>query len=281
LKRHAEAGAVFSQVFNTHIGEAFPAPSRAISGRIFDSLLAGNLMCVHSVLIRKEALKKTGYFDESLSAYEDWDLWLRLSFHFPFVFVPGLVAVYFVSPRGLWQSGVGEKENTERVITKALTMLPDSPRYAELKRTVRARTALEYGRTWAEVLAALRQFPFIIRYSWARHRVSRWMRRLALRSDAPLSTLQKLSSEMKEAAMSDAHVRNRRAVRQTVAKSWAGMASSLAARPALRREAAYAASRAVALAPSLLVRGALAPIIARGAFGVESARSSEPTGCGN
>jgi len=287
FRRHPDAGAVYSQVFDAHDGKPYPASSRAVSGRIFDALLSGNLIGgVDAVLIRHEALTKTGYFDESLPPCEDWDLWLRLSFHFPIVFVPGLVAVYLPSLSGLWQSG--EKGNNARVIEKALQMVPDSRRFAELKRAARARTALKHGQTWAEIVAALRMHPSILRYSWARHYVSRWLLKLALRSEVPLSTLQELCAQMK-GATSDPRL-SRWRVRQTVAKSWAETASSLALRPARQREAAYAATRAVALAPLLLVGGtphapghqrrrALAPIIVRGAlaFCFESMRSSETT----
>jgi len=287
FRRHPDAGAVYSQVFDAHDGKPYPASSRAVSGRIFDALLSGNLIGgVDAVLIRHEALTKTGYFDESLPPCEDWDLWLRLSFHFPIVFVPGLVAVYLPSLSGLWQSG--EKGNNARVIEKAFQMVPDSRRFAELKRAARARTALKHGQTWAEIVAALRMHPSILRYSWARHYVSRWLLKLALRSEVPLSTLQELCAQMK-GATSDPRL-SRWRVRQTVAKSWAETASSLALRPARQREAAYAATRAVALAPLLLVGGtphapghqrrrALAPIIVRGAlaFCFESMRSSETT----
>ncbi len=211
LERHAEAGAVYSQVFHTLTGTAYPQSSRAVSGWIFDTLLSGNLFAVHSVLIRREALERTGYFDETLSTYEDWDLWLRLSFNFPFIFVPGLIAVYLLSHRGLWHTtDEHDKEN--------------------------------------------------------------WIRKLALRSEAPLTSLQELCTEVR-GATSDAR---RWRVRQTVAKSWAELASSLAVRPARQQEAAYAAIHAVVLAPSLLVRGALAPIIVRGAiaFCVGSGRGS-------
>jgi glycosyltransferase involved in cell wall biosynthesis len=269
LERHPEAGAVYSQVFHTLTGTAYPQSSRAVSGWIFDTLLSGNLFAVHSVLIRREALERTGYFDETLSTYEDWDLWLRLSFNFPFIFVPGLIAVYLLSHRGLWHTtDEHDKENTGRVIAKALQMLPDLPRY----RTARARQALAYGKTWTEILAALRTYPFILRYAWARRWVSLWIRKLALRSESPLTSLRELCTEVR-GATSDAR---RWRVRQTVAKSWAELASSLAVRPAQQQEAAYAAIHAVVLAPSLLVRGALAPIIVRGAiaFCVGSARGS-------
>jgi glycosyltransferase involved in cell wall biosynthesis len=173
LERYPEAGAVYSQVFHQRVGKARPPSSRAVSGSIFNALLTGDFyILTHSVLIRSEAIKKTGYFDESLSTSEDWDLWLRLSFHFPFIFAPGLVGVYLASPRKPSLSELRTKEDTERVLAKAMQMLPEA-RSAELKRTVRVRRALDYATTWDEVLAALRTYPFMMRYLWARHCVSR------------------------------------------------------------------------------------------------------------
>jgi hypothetical protein len=236
-------------------------------------------MCVHSVLIRKEALDETGYFDESVPSYEDWDLWLRLSFHFPFVFVPGLVGVYLVSPRGLWLSDTRAKERKEQVLAKAMQMLPDTLRSAELKRTARARLALETSETWAEILATLREYPFMVRYGWARQWVSSSMRKAALKSDSPLSALQELCSQVKKVA-SCGGARNRWQIRHTLAKAWAETASYLAVRRKQNREAGYAAGQAAALAPFLLLRGTLGIIIVRSAlaFCIESAGSRKRHG---
>jgi hypothetical protein len=276
LERHIEAGAVYSQVFHTETGKAYPELSRAASGRIFNALLFGNCMCVHSVLIRREAFEKAGYFDESLSCYEDWDLWLRLSFHFPFVFVPGLVGVCIVSGFGLWQSGANAEQNNARVVDKALRMLPDAFEYAELKTTARVRVALAYCPTWTKVLETLREYPWVVRHHWARRWVSCWMWTKAVKSESPLSALQGLCGEMKAAARHRS-LTDRWWVRQTVAKAWAETASALASGPPVqRRDAVRAAVRAVALSPSLLIRGRLAPIIASGVFvsGVGRMRNS-------
>jgi glycosyltransferase involved in cell wall biosynthesis len=56
-------------------------------GRIFDTplpenpvhLLLWNPLHVCSVLLRRDWQEKAGLFDESLNAYEDWDMWLRLA----------------------------------------------------------------------------------------------------------------------------------------------------------------------------------------------------------
>ena len=51
--------------------------SEALSGDIFPSLMAGGYFTSHTVLIRRGVLDDIGYFDESLSRWEDWDLWVR------------------------------------------------------------------------------------------------------------------------------------------------------------------------------------------------------------
>ncbi len=49
-----------------------------------DTLLISNYFPVLCVMHEKACLEKTGGFDETLTTHEDWDLWIRLSRHFPF-----------------------------------------------------------------------------------------------------------------------------------------------------------------------------------------------------
>jgi glycosyltransferase involved in cell wall biosynthesis len=42
-------------------------------------LLSGNVAVVHSFVLRRSAIQEVGGFDEKLSSFEDWDLWLRLA----------------------------------------------------------------------------------------------------------------------------------------------------------------------------------------------------------
>jgi hypothetical protein len=56
------------------VGRIFSTPLVADPGQ----LLLGNPLHVGSVLIRHEWQAKTGYFDEGLRSYEDWDMWLRM-----------------------------------------------------------------------------------------------------------------------------------------------------------------------------------------------------------
>jgi glycosyltransferase involved in cell wall biosynthesis len=61
----------------------------SVSGNVFKKLQYGNFVSgsCSSALVKMECLYEVGFFDESLEACEDWDLWLRLSSSFSFDFV--------------------------------------------------------------------------------------------------------------------------------------------------------------------------------------------------
>jgi glycosyltransferase involved in cell wall biosynthesis len=49
-----------------------------------------------SVLVRRECFDRVGLFDESLTAHEDWDMWLRVARHYRFAFVDAILARFRV-----------------------------------------------------------------------------------------------------------------------------------------------------------------------------------------
>jgi glycosyltransferase involved in cell wall biosynthesis len=60
-------------------------------------LLLHNPVQVCNVLVRREWMDQVGFFDESLRAYEDWDLWLRLAkAGCPMISIENTVALYRV-----------------------------------------------------------------------------------------------------------------------------------------------------------------------------------------
>jgi hypothetical protein len=276
LERHPEAALVYSQVYyssHNRVSKKYPELSRAHSGWAFESLLLGNFMTLHSVLVRREAFDKTGYFDEQLSSHEDWDMWLRLSFHFPFVFLPGVVGVYNVSPEGLWLGvprGV-EGERCTRVIEKALQMLPESPASTALKRATRARVTLAYAPTWDRELAVLQAHPGIARHNWAQRYVSRWVCKQALETEAPISIARELCGQVKS-VIPHRGLRAHWWIRKMLAEIWAEIARSLAGSETREEDAAYAATYAVAQLPSYITEVGLARIIVRGVLSRFSTR---------
>lgn len=61
-------------------------------------LLLANYIPTCSVLIRREAIRSVGGFDESLSSLEDWDLWIRLSDRLHFAYTSEVTSVYRAGP---------------------------------------------------------------------------------------------------------------------------------------------------------------------------------------
>lgn len=270
IEAHPDVGVVYGQSLIRKGGEErlYPELARAPSGWVFRAMLMDNFAGHHaSTLIRRAAFDKVGDFDERLGSYEDYDLSLRIAFHFPFLFIPGAVDVYNLSPHGLWMtraaSGLAATD-VVRVIEKALQMLPDSAAYAAVKREARARAALgaiypflemgDSAQAWTKLMAALRSCPWLVRYDWARETVCQLTYTQARAAESPVATTRDLCAQIKTATAKSG-TREQRWVRKIVAMVWGQLALSFASDPATSdRHTAYAAVRAVAHAPLYLLR---------------------------
>lgn len=69
-----------------------PKTHEKIAGNIFTQSLQRCMITPSSVIIKADLLEKVGLFNESLPACEDYDLWLRITLHFPV----GLVDEYLL-----------------------------------------------------------------------------------------------------------------------------------------------------------------------------------------
>jgi hypothetical protein len=283
LTAHPDIGVLYSQslVRTGDTEELYPDAGTAPSGRIFVEMLMTNFASHHaSLLVRRAAFDKAGYFDETLASHVDWDMSLRLAFHVPFLFLPGAVDVYNLSPQGLWltraASGMG-RGDAARVIENALQLLPDSPEYAEIKRQARARVMLnvvypltlagDLAQARATVIATLRAHPWILRHDWARSAIGHVAGKLALSSPSAVLTTRQFCAELRSAVPHRAAGEGRN-VRGAVGAVWSDAAYALASSDAARdREAAYAAALAVVTMPSLVRRAALLRYIVRGVLG--------------
>lgn len=63
-------------------------------GNIFENTLRACPNAVHTLLIKKRCLERTGGFDTQFKAFEDWDLWIRLSKLYVFDYVPEPLVIY-------------------------------------------------------------------------------------------------------------------------------------------------------------------------------------------
>jgi len=85
----AQVGVVYSNFLITRGGGARPHLTCGVSGDIYIDELHHNYVSVCAALVKKECLEDD-VFDEALPAFQDWELWIRLSrkYHFIYVDVP-------------------------------------------------------------------------------------------------------------------------------------------------------------------------------------------------
>jgi glycosyltransferase involved in cell wall biosynthesis len=232
MQAHPDVGVVYGQSLRRFGQEESLTPdlTRAHSGQVFVAMLMDNFCGHHaSVLVRRSAFDAAGGFDESLSCYEDWDVSLRLAFHVKFLFSPGAVDVYNLSPNGLWlsraSSGAGA-DDARRALQKNLRLLPDSVEYQELKRKARSRLELDMSfrladpvRAWAAVTAVLRQSPPALGEGWPETQISEVLARLILE---PKLDIWKVSSQLREGTPGNSALR---AFQNMIVRIMAGIAA--------------------------------------------------------
>ena len=73
------------------------------SGYIFDSLLKKNFIPALSVLVRTATVKEMGGYDESL-AFDDWDMWLKLSSNYKIAYLNKPTALYRIHEKSFMQN---------------------------------------------------------------------------------------------------------------------------------------------------------------------------------
>lgn len=126
LRRFPEAGFCFSTTWNLVQGSDPTIPREpyrpaalqewlssnsqadgAVSGNVYELLLAANCVATSSVVAKKSAVLAIGLFDESVNNGEDYDLWLRLAGAYPAIYVCEPTSRYRVHEQGLsgsWNS---------------------------------------------------------------------------------------------------------------------------------------------------------------------------------
>jgi glycosyltransferase involved in cell wall biosynthesis len=81
LDQHPEVGMVSGgTVLVDQCSEPLREANKFHEGLDLPSLLMGNPFTPSAVMFRRPLLARTGLFDESLRACEDWDLWLRMAY---------------------------------------------------------------------------------------------------------------------------------------------------------------------------------------------------------
>lgn len=99
----------------------------SVDGNVLAKLLIVNFVENGSnPLIRREAVLAVNGFDESLSACQDWDLWLKLAARYPFVSVSSQQILYRLSPGSISSNVFTLEAACVKVIDRAFAEAPDS-----------------------------------------------------------------------------------------------------------------------------------------------------------
>ncbi|MEH1891284.1 MAG: glycosyltransferase [Nostoc sp.] len=96
-----------------------------VNGNVYENLLVNNFLENGSnPLICRKALITLGGFDESLSAAQDWDMWLRLASKFDFICVPSVQILYRISANSLSSNLVRQEKACLQVLKIAYKVRP-------------------------------------------------------------------------------------------------------------------------------------------------------------
>ncbi len=238
-------------------------PGAQPSGDIFrDCLLQNTFLAEQAMLIPREAFDVAGYFDEELeSAAGDGDMWLRLAYHFPFKFVPGVVAIYVRSITGMASTNVLEgslESEFPRVLERSLALLDG---HEELKDEARAQHELwfasllhevgEFERMAERLVFALKRFPVMATRPRAVKQVTRQLSAAAMASESPSRAVRSFSEQLEGVTAGGGH--HGRAMRRLVGTLWGEFALNSGRRdPGMRP--VISAARAVVYNPGELRR---------------------------
>ena len=141
LQQYPESGVAYSWNYcMDEQGKSFYAdPPIFATDQVYAQLLMDNFIVNGSnCLIRRQAVESVGEFDPEVAGSADWDYWLRLALHWPFVVVPKHQVFYRISS-GSMSANVEFMERCNlRVIEKTFQSAP--PEMQSLKNQSLARS---------------------------------------------------------------------------------------------------------------------------------------------
>lgn len=120
IEKQPSLGLVFCNSFTVNVhDEVLGEIKGAKKGAIFDEVLSSNCLGPPSgVLLQKKVFAETGYFDENLTALEDWDLWIRVSQCYEIDFVDQPLVKYRVHSNNMSSDVVNMQLSTFAVLDK-------------------------------------------------------------------------------------------------------------------------------------------------------------------
>lgn len=94
LFKNANVDVVYCGMIRKYNGKTVRLSISTFRGYILEHILVSSPSGIHSLLIKRRCLEKIGLFDETFPAFEDWDLWIRLSEKCVFDLVNKFLVIY-------------------------------------------------------------------------------------------------------------------------------------------------------------------------------------------
>ncbi|MBE9038750.1 glycosyltransferase [aff. Roholtiella sp. LEGE 12411] len=129
LQENPQAAVAYSWTDYINENGAFVVSGRHVNlnGDVYEELLLTNFLENGSnPLIRREALIELGGFDKSLSAAQDWDMWLRLAYKFDFVCIPSVQILYRISANSVSSNLLRQEKACLQLLERAYQARPST-----------------------------------------------------------------------------------------------------------------------------------------------------------
>ncbi len=121
LFNNPKVGVVYSEVsFIDEHNNRFVKADHEVrhSGKVTDQMLIENFVPFGTSVIRRHCIEQNGVFDEEFRMGIDWDLWLRYSLDWEFIYAPEKTYVYRVWSGQMSNNYRGRYDHAKRILTK-------------------------------------------------------------------------------------------------------------------------------------------------------------------
>jgi glycosyltransferase involved in cell wall biosynthesis len=105
--------------------------SSLAEGQIWKTLIVRNTIACCSVMVRRSCFSIAGLFDPQIRSAEDWELWIRLAFHYPIGLIKEPLARYRVLPTSKSKNYQLVERSLHQILEKTFATIP--PGYQSLK----------------------------------------------------------------------------------------------------------------------------------------------------
>lgn len=107
-------------------GEVFSTQNiKRHSGMIYEKMLLDNIVGMNTAMARRKCFDELGGLDESIRVADDYDLWLRFSTKYRFLYEPAFFAQYRIMEDQISSDKSRRFESNRRIIEKSMIENPE------------------------------------------------------------------------------------------------------------------------------------------------------------